>query len=138
MSEVAIEKPQWSKKKRFRNLASIGRSAKLARVQDNVSNPELAPDGSLDESLILPRVEVFPKDEDSEEAEDVLLTKYTAKEVYKEWIASQCKDLLMLLKLEWLWDLMRKLSVLGIMTFMDRRHFFTITARKAQPSLCIR
>ena len=92
MSEVAIEKPRWSKKKRFRNLASIGRSAKLARVQENVSNPELAPDGSLDESLIVPRVEVFPEDEDSEEAEDVPLTKDTAKEVYKEWIASQCKD----------------------------------------------
>ena len=51
MSEVAIEKPRWSKKKRFRNLASIGRSAKLARVQENVSNPELAPDGSLDKSM---------------------------------------------------------------------------------------
>jgi len=91
MSEVAIGKPRWLKKKRFRNLASIGRSAKLARLQENVSNTEPAPDGSLDESLILPRVEVLQED-DSEEAGDALLTEDTAKEVYKEWIASQCKD----------------------------------------------
>ena len=92
MSEVAIEKPQWLKKKTFRNLASIGRSAKLARLQENVSNTVPAvPDGSLDESLILPRVEILPEDY-GEEAGDAPLTEDTAKEVYKEWIASQCKD----------------------------------------------
>lgn len=91
MSDVKIEKPQWSKKKRFRDLASIGRSAKQAKHQKNVSNQDPATDGSLEESLILPRVEVFPEEEDSEEAGDLPLTKDSSKEVYKEWIASQCK-----------------------------------------------